>query len=378
MSNIPFNRPYIKEQAGQFISQVLESGNLSDDGKFTKECEIYIQKNLKSKNCLLTNSCTAALEMSAILLSLKPGDEIIMPSYTFVSTANAFVLRGCKPVFVDIDKETLNLDVNKVERLITKNTRCIVPVHYGGNSCDMDDLLKISKKYNLFIIEDGAQSIFSKYKDRYLGTIGDLSTLSFHQTKNITSGEGGALLINNTIYNRRAFLIRDKGTNRKEFINRKVNKYTWVDIGSSYLPSEINSALLLSQLLSYEEIIDRRYKLWHKYNESFKELEISGKLIRNKIPKFNKPNYHLYFFILQNNFIRDKFISKMREHGISCASHYEPLHMSSFGKKFHSKDSDLKITENIYNRLVRLPLWPGLEIHQNLIIEKVKEIIKSL
>ena len=377
MSSIPFNRPYIKEQADQFISQVLESGHLSDDGKFTKECELYIQKNLKSKNCLLTNSCTAALEMSAILLSLKPGDEVIMPSYTFVSTANAFVLRGCKPVFADIEKETLNLDLDKIERLITKKTRCIVPVHYGGNSCDMDKLLEISHKYGLIVIEDAAQSIFAKYKDQYLGTLGDLSTLSFHQTKNITSGEGGALLINNSIYKERAFLIRDKGTNRKEFINRKVNKYTWVDIGSSYIPSEINSALLFSQLLSSEEIINRRCKLWHKYNESFKELEISGKLIRNKIPKFNKPNYHLYFFILQTNFIRDNFISKMMEQGISCASHYQPLHLSSFGKKFHSKDSDLKITADIYNRLVRLPLWPGLENHQNLIIEKAKEIIKS-
>ena len=185
MSSIPFNRPYIKEQADQFISQVLKSGHLSDDGKFTKECELYIQKNLKSKNCLLTNSCTAALEMSAILLSLKPGDEVIMPSYTFVSTANAFVLRGCKPVFADIDKETLNLDLDKIERLITKKTRCIVPVHYGGNSCDMDKLLKISHKYGLIVIEDAAQSIFAKYKDQYLGTLGDLSTLSFHQTKNI-------------------------------------------------------------------------------------------------------------------------------------------------------------------------------------------------
>tara|TARA_Y100000589_G_scaffold176025_1_gene167002 strand:+ start:3844 stop:4980 length:1137 start_codon:yes stop_codon:yes gene_type:complete len=377
MFNIPFNRPYIKEQAGQFISQVLESGNLSDDGKFTKECEIYIQKNLKSKNCLLTNSCTAALEMSAILLSLKPGDEIIMPSYTFVSTANAFVLRGCKPVFVDIDKETLNLDVNKVERLITKNTRCIVPVHYGGNSCDMDDLLKISKKYNLFIIEDGAQSIFSKYKDRYLGTIGDLSTLSFHQTKNITSGEGGALLINNKIYNKRAFLIRDKGTNRREFISKKVNKYSWVDIGSSYIPSEISSALLLSQLFFSREIINRRGKIWHKYDESFKELELSGKLRRNKIPKFNKSNYHIYFVVFKNQSMRDKFILKMRENNIICTSHYEPLHMSSYGKKFNLKDRNLSITEKVYSRLVRFPLWPGLEKNQSFIVEKAKEIIKS-
>ena len=377
MFNIPFNRPYIKEQASDFISQVLESGKLSDDGKFTKECEFYLQKNLKAKNCLLTNSCTAALEMSAILSCLEPGDEIIMPSYTFVSTANAFLLRGCKPVFVDIDKDTLNLDVNKIEMLITKKTRCIVPVHYGGNSCDMDNLLKISKKYNLIVIEDAAQSIFSKYKDHYLGTLGDLSTLSFHQTKNLTSGEGGALLINNTTYKERAFLIRDKGTNRKEFINKKINKYTWLDIGSSYIPSEINSALLFSQLLCSQEIIDRRSKLWHTYNESFHELEIKGKIKRNKIPKFNKSNYHIYFLIFENRSFRDLFISRMRENGIVCSSHYEPLHLSAYGRKFYLKKSDLSHTEKIYNRIVRLPLWPGLENYQNLIIDKAKEIIKS-
>lgn len=376
MFNIPFNRPYIKEQASKFINQVLESGNLTESN-YTKECEFLIQKQIKSNNCLLTNSCTAALEMSAMLSCLSPGDEIIMPSYTFVSTANAFVLRGCKPVFADIDKETLNLDINKIESLITKKTKCIVPVHYGGNSCDMDNLLKISRKYNLIVIEDAAQAIFSKYKEHYLGTLGDLSTISFHHTKNITSGEGGALLINNAIYDKRAFLIRDKGTNRREFINKKVNKYTWLDIGSSYVPTEMNAALLLSQLLSSKEIINRRGKIWHYYNESFQDLEISGKLKRNKIPKFNKPNYHLYYFILPNNYMRDEFILKMRDQGISCTSHYEPLHMSAYGKKYNTENSDLTITEEIYNRIVRLPIWPGLEKHQKFIIEKAKKILKS-
>lgn len=370
--NIGFNRPY---QTGKEIENILiaqSNYQLSGDGDFTRKCQDFLCQKIGSSKTLLTHSCTAALEMAAILLGIKPGDEVIMPSYTFVSTANAFVLRGATPVFVDIRPDTLNIDEKKIESAITKNTKAIVPVHYGGVSCEMDEIMRIAKKYKLFIVEDAAQSINSSYKGRSLGSIGDLGTLSFHETKNITSGEGGALLINNTEFFERAEIIREKGTNRAKFFREEVEKYTWVDIGSSYLCGDMVAAYLYAQLESLEYITNRRIKIWEKYHNELLILEKSNMLKRPFIPKDCLHNAHLYYIILPTKKDRDDFIEYMKKKGINCLFHYIPLHDSPFGLKLGTKSSSCDLSKNISGRLVRLPIWLGIEKYQNEVIKKIK------
>ena len=352
---ISFNIPLL---AGGEINNLLKLNKLkhySANGFFTNKCELWLKKNINCKEALLVHSCTAALEMCALLLNVKKNDEIIMPSYTFVSTANAFVLRGGVPVFVDIDPKTLNIDPKKIEKAITKKTKAIVAVHYAGVSCDMDPILKIAKKYKLYVIEDAAQAILSSYKGRPLGSIGDLATLSFHDSKNIHCGEGGALLINNKKFIKRAKILRDKGTNRDDFNNNVVKKYTWVDLGSSYGLSEINAAFLYAQLLKAKKIIIKRLKIFNLYHSLLQTLEITNVIKRPTIPTYVKPNGHMYYILVKKN-KRDKFIKYLKQKKINTVFHYIPLHSSPFGKLKATTKSTMHNTNRISNTLLRLPM----------------------
>jgi dTDP-4-amino-4,6-dideoxygalactose transaminase len=357
---IYFNSPILCNYKTNF-NKIIQLKNYSNNGYFSKKSSKWLIKNLKVKDALLVHSCTAALEICALLLNIKKGDEIIMPSYTFVSTANAFVLRGGTPVFVDIDSKTLNIDPNKIEKKITKKTKAIVAVHYAGISCDMDPILKIAKKYKLYVIEDAAQAILSSYKGRPLGSIGDLATLSFHDSKNIHCGEGGALLINNKKFLRRAKIIKDKGTNRDDFNNNIVKKYTWTDIGSSYGLSEINTAFLYAQLLKAKSIIKNRIKIWNDYHHLFYKLEKEKKLTRPQIPNYVQSNAHIYYLIVKKN-LRDKLIKYLKSQNIISLFHYIPLHASYYFRKFHKKEINLINTDLISKSLIRLPLHNQLTI----------------
>ena len=357
---IPFNKPHLTGYEIDNIKKAYDLGQLSGDGWFTNYCSSWLENKIGCSRALLTHSCTAALEMSALLANIQPGDEVIMPSYTFVSTANAFVLQGAIPVFVDIRSDTLNLNENLIESAITAKTKVIVPVHYAGISCEMDKIIEVASKNKLIIVEDAAQSILSKYKDKYLGTLGDLGCLSFHETKNIISGEGGALIINNSSYIDRAEVIRQKGTNRTKFISGQVDKYSWVDKGSSYLPGEIIAAFLSSQLNEAEAITSKRLLIWQKYHESFEELEFLGVLRRPITPSYAQQNAHMYYLLLNNKFERDSFIERMKSQGINCVFHYVPLHSSPMGTKYGRASGNLPVTTNLADRLVRLPLWIDL------------------
>jgi len=359
MKKILFNSPYTMGLKN--ITVLKKYNHFSSNGIFTKQCEQWLRNNIKCKEALLVHSCTAALEICALLLKIKQGDEIIMPSYTFVSTANAFVLRGGIPVFVDIDPKTLNIDTKKIEKAITKKTRAIVAVHYAGVSCDMDPILKIAKKYKLYVIEDAAQAILSSYKGRPLGSIGDLATLSFHDSKNIHCGEGGALLINNKKFIKRAKILRDKGTNRDDFNNNFVKKYTWVDLGSSYGLSEINAAFLYAQLLKAKSIIKNRIKIWSDYHHLFYKLEKEKKLIRPQIPNYAKSNSHIYYLIVKKK-LRDKLIKHLKSQNVISLFHYIPLDTSYYFRKLHKKKFNLINTDLISKSLIRLPLHNQLTI----------------
>ena len=351
---IYFNSPILCNYKKNF-NKIIQLRNYSNNGYFSKKSSKWLIQNLKVKDALLVHSCTAALEICALLLNIKRGDEIIMPSYTFVSTANAFVLRGGTPVFVDIDSETLNIDPNKIEKAITKKTKAIVAVHYAGISCDMDPILKIAKKYKLYVIEDAAQAILSSYKGRPLGSIGDLATLSFHDSKNIHCGEGGALLINNKKFIKRAKIIRDKGTNRDDFNNNIVKKYTWIDLGSSYGLSEINAAFLYSQLKQAQKITTKRLAIFKLYNKLLENLEIKKIIKRPKIPTYAKSNGHMYYILVKNN-KRDKLIKYLKQKKINTVFHYIPLHSSTFGKLKTTTKSTMHSTNTIANILLRLPM----------------------
>lgn len=375
---IPFNKPHICKNEFKYIQNAYEIGQLAGDGKYTKMCSKILTTYTNTKKALITNSCTSALEMAAILLEIKDGDEFITPSYTFVSTVNAFILRGAIPRFVDIRKDTLNIDENLIEKEINSNTKAIVIVHYAGVSCDMDKIIQISKAYNLPIIEDAAQAISSKYKNKPLGSLGILGTLSFHETKNIISGEGGALLVNDEKYLERAEIIREKGTNRKKFLDGQIDKYSWVDIGSSYVPGELISAFLLGQLENIESIKKLRLEIWNKYQNSFLDLKNKGIIQTPFIPSYCEHNGHLFYIILRTKKLRDNFISHMKSRGISCVFHYVPLHTSEFGGKLLRNQPHLKNTEELSERLVRLPLWVGVEKHINFIIdESIRFLLKS-
>ena len=342
------------------ISALKKYNHFSSNGIFTKQCEQWLRDNIKCKEALLVHSCTAALEMCAILLNIKKDDEVIMPSYTFVSTANAFVMRGAKPVFVDIDPLTCNIAPSKIERAITKKTKAIVVVHYAGVSCDMDPIVAIAKKYKLYIVEDAAQAILSSYKGRPLGSIGDLATISFHETKNIHCGEGGALIINNPKFIKRAKIIRDKGTNRDLFNQNMVKKYTWVDYGSSYGLSEINAAFLYGQLKQVKKITKKRLAIFKLYHKLLENLEIKKLIKRPAIPTYAKANGHMYYILVKNN-KRDKLIKYLQQKKIHTVFHYIPLHSSPFGKLKATTKSTMRSTNTISNNLLRLPMHLGLK-----------------
>ena len=369
---ILFNIPPLTGQELSYIKKAFDSGKLSGDGDFTKKCSEFMEKKFGAKKVLLTTSGTHALDMAAILLNLRPGDEVIVPSYTFSSTANAFILRGAIPKFVDIREDNLNIDEKLIEKSITKKTKAIFLVHYAGVPCEMDTIKKIAKKYKLFIVEDAAQAINSKYKNKSLGTIGDFGIFSFHETKNISCGEGGAILINNSKFIERAEIIREKGTDRSKFFRGEVNKYGWVDFGSSFLPSEITAAVLWAQLENLEKIQKRRMGIFEHYHKNLKDLE-EKKLLR--IPQ-NAGNYHMFYLILPTEKKRDELMTYLKSQGILAVFHYLPLHTSKMGKKFGYKKNQLPITENLSGRILRLPLYYNLLKKEQLYIcNKIKEFI---
>jgi dTDP-4-amino-4,6-dideoxygalactose transaminase len=373
--NIPFNKPYMTGKELWNISQAHASGHLAGDGAFTKKCSAWLEQRIGSQKALLTHSCTAALEMAAILGDLRPGDEVIMPSYTFVSTANAFVLRGAIPVFVDIRADTLNIDETKIEAAITPRTKAIVPVHYAGVSCEMDTIMDIARRHDLLVIEDAAQGILSSYKGRPLGSIGHMAALSFHETKNIISGEGGALLINDPRFVARAEIIREKGTNRSQFFRGQVDKYTWVDVGSSYLPGEITAAFLWAQMEEADIINRRRLDIWANYHQWFATLEKAGKAQRPTVPRECVHNAHMYYLLLPDLETRTRVIGQLKSKGIQTVFHYIPLHSSPNGKEIARAHGDMSNTDATGDRLLRLPLWIGLEDH---LAEVIAEVVAAV
>jgi dTDP-4-amino-4,6-dideoxygalactose transaminase len=373
--NIPFNKPYMTGKELWYISQAHASGHLAGDGQFTKKCSAWLEQRIGCQKALLTHSCTAALEMAAILADIQPGDEVIMPSYTFVSTANAFVLRGGVPVFVDIRPDTLNLDETKIEAAITPRTKAIVPVHYAGVGCEMDTIMDIARRHKLLVIEDAAQGIMSTYKGRPLGSIGHMAALSFHETKNIISGEGGALLINDPRFVERAEIIREKGTNRSQFFRGQVDKYTWTDFGSSYLPSELISAFLWAQMEDADAITRKRLHIWDMYHQFLGQAEKTNKIRRPILPAGCAHNAHMYYILLPDLELRTRFIEQLKNSNIGAVFHYVPLHSSPYGLQVARHNGDMTNTYNLSDRLVRLPLWLGLEEYQSDVIQKISEIL---
>lgn len=358
---IPFNKPYMTGQELVNIGHAHANGHLSGDGPFTKRCSAWLNERTGASTSLLTHSCTAALEMAALLLDLVSGDEIIMPSYTFVSTSNAFVLRGAVPVFVDVRADTLNIDEALIEAAITPRTRAICVVHYAGVSCEMDAIMDIATRHGLAVIEDAAQGILSSYKGRPLGTLGDLGALSFHETKNIISGEGGALLCRDRTYAERAEIIREKGTNRSRFFRGQVDKYTWVDVGSSFLPGEITAAFLSAQMDAAEQITQQRLAIWDRYHAWAESHERDGTVQRPTVPSHCTHNAHMYYLLLPSLDVRTRFIAEMKQRGVQTVFHYIPLHSSPAGLEHGRCGSAMTVTDDISARLVRLPLWVGVE-----------------
>lgn len=366
MSNlIPFNRPYMTGRELSSIAEAHARGHLSGDGEFTRRCHAWLEQRTGCRRALLTHSCTAALEMSALLLDLAPGDEVIMPSYTFVSTANAFVLRGAVPVFVDIREDTLNLDESLIEAAITPRTRAICVVHYAGVACEMDAIIAIAQRHGLVVVEDAAQGVEAAYKGRALGSIGALGALSFHETKNIISGEGGALLINDPALVERAEVIREKGTNRSRFFRGEVDKYTWVDVGSSFLPGEIVAAFLHAQMEEAGTITQRRLALWSRYHEALADAEAAGRIRRPRVPEHCTHNAHMYYILLPSLAARTATIAALQAQGIRPVFHYIPLHSSPAGVRFTRAHGSMQHTDRTGDTLLRLPLWlPDLDIER--------------
>lgn len=375
---IPFTKISVTELEKKYVEEALENGKICGDGKFTKKCTEWFKENCNINNLLLTTSCTHSLELAALLAELKEGDEVLVPSYTFVSTADAILLRGAKPVFIDIDKRTFNMDVNLIEEKITPKTKAIFPVHYAGVACDMDEIMRIAKKHNLIVVEDAAQGVLAYYKDRPLGTIGDYGCFSFHETKNYVMGEGGAIIIKDNEKYLDAEIVREKGTNRAQFIKGMVDKYTWHKVGSSYLPSDILAAMLYGQLVRADEIMEKRMQAWYLYNDKLELLEKNNKLIRPYIPNYAKHNAHMYYIVLPNEKIRDNLISTLKEKGISAVFHYIPLHTSPMGKKLGYKEGSLPVTEEYAKRLLRLPLYADItEDEVNYICDSIFEFFEK-
>lgn len=370
---IPYNKPYLSGKETQYIKEAVLSGKISGNGLFTQKCHEFFEKKFGFQKVLLTTSCTHALEMAAILLNIQPEDEVIIPSYTFVSTANAFILRGAKIVFADSSSDNPNIDIKKIESLITPKTKAIVPVHYAGIACDMDGIMNLANKYGLFVVEDSAQAIDSYYNGKPLGSIGHLAAFSFHETKNIISGEGGMLVINDLKYNHRAEIIWEKGTNRAEFFRGEVNKYGWVDIGASFLPSEIIAAFLMAQLESLERIQKRRKEIWNIYHNGLEVLEIKGRIKLPVIPDYAANNAHLFFITCGNLEERTKLIEHLKKNDILAVFHYLSLHKSLFYQNKHDGRT-LPYADFYSDCLVRLPLFYELTNNQvEFIIEKIIE-----
>jgi dTDP-4-amino-4,6-dideoxygalactose transaminase len=375
MTEIPFNRPFTTSREFLYVREAIENGHLSASGPFTERCNRWLMERVGSEQALLTHSCTAALEMAAMLLDIRPGDEVVMPSFTFVSTANAVVLRGGTPVFVDVRADTLNIDERKVEAAIGSRTRAILAVHYAGVGCAMDELVEIAEQAGTPLLEDAAQGILASYDGRSLGSFGRLAALSFHETKNVHCGEGGALLVNDAALCERAEILLDKGTNRRRFIRGQVDKYSWVDIGSSYPPSEINAAFLWAQLEDAVAITARRLAIWRTYHAAFTDLEQRGIARRPVIPAPCSHNAHMYYLLLPDLDSRSRFIAELRRAGIHAVFHYVPLHASDAGRRLGRQAGDLTVTEDASERLVRLPLWPGMADEE---VERVVDVVATV
>lgn len=376
---IKFNNPLFTEHSTEYVADAFAQKHVSGDGKYTKLCNEYMRKKLGCREALLMHSGTAALETAAILADLQPGDEVIMPSFTFCSTANAFVLQGAVPVFVDIRPDTLNLDEQKIEAAITPKTRAIVPVHYAGVACEMDTINAIAKEHNLLVIEDAAQAFDAYYKERPLGTCGDMGCFSFHETKNIMSGEGGLFVTNNAELAERAEIVREKGTNRSKFFRGQVDKYTWVDKGSSYLPSDIVAAYLYSVLEKADEVQTKRRQIWQRYYDAFAEVEAEGKVRLPIIPAECSNNAHMFYLLLNDLQTRTEFIAYMKANEIATPFHYIPLHSAPAGQKFCRTPYEMPNTDRISETLVRLPLYYDLtDAEQNKVIELCREFLEKL
>ena len=372
--NVDFNRPVIVGKEFEYMQQAVENGHISGDGPFTKKCHAFFEKELGAQKALLTTSCTHALEMSAILLDIQPGDEVIIPDFTFVSTVNAFVLRGARPVFLDVRPDTLNLDESKLEAAITPRTKAIVPVHYAGVGCEMDSIMDTARRYKVPVVEDNAHGLFGKYKGKYLGTFGSMASQSFHETKNFTSGEGGALLINDPILVERAEIIREKGTNRSRFFRGQVDKYTWVDIGSSYLPSDILAAFLFAQLEQREKIQLHRKQVWEMYHTGLKDYADTHEVQLPCIPEYCEQPYHMFYLLLPTLELRQNLIAYLRERGVYSVFHYLPLHLSDMGMSFGGKMGDCPVTERVSDQLIRLPFHNSLtSSEQEQVIDLIRE-----
>lgn len=375
---IGFNVPIFMEESIESIKEAANKRKICGDGEFTKKCSELIEKKFNSPRILLTTSCTSALEMAAILLDIKPGDEVIMPSYTFVSTADAFVMVGAKIIFVDINPNTMNIDENEIEKAITSKTKAIVVVHYAGISPDMDKIMEIAKKHHLKVVEDAAQGFMAKYKEKYLGTIGDIGCYSFHETKNYSMGEGGAISINDPELIERAEIIREKGTNRNKFFRGEIDKYTWVDYGSSYLPSELNCAYLYPQLKIAEKINEERLEAWNYYRKNLQKLEENGKITLQFVPDYSKHNAHMFYLKTRSLKERTELIKYLKENGVQAVFHYIPLHDSPAGKKFGKFNGEDKYTTLESEKLVRLPMYYKItKADQDIVIKEIKKFYEQ-
>jgi dTDP-4-amino-4,6-dideoxygalactose transaminase len=371
---VDFNRPVVVGKEMEYMAEAIRNGHLSGDGPFTKRCSALLEQELGVPKALLTTSCTHALEMMALLLEIQPGDEVIIPDFTFVSTVNAFVLRGAKPVFIDVRPDTLNLDESKLEGKITPKTKAVVPVHYAGVGCEMDRILAVAYQHGVAVVEDNAHGLFGKYKGKYLGTFGAMAVQSFHETKNFTSGEGGALLINDPLYVERAEIIREKGTNRSRFYRGQVDKYTWVDLGSSYLPSDLLAAFLYGQLEQRVRIQSHRKALWETYHAGLRDWARKYEVRLPAVPDGCEQSYHMFYLLLPTLDLRQKLIADLRQRGIYCVFHYLPLHLSDMGRRYGGEAGDCPVTEQVSDQLIRLPFHNGLTgAEQEQVIEAIME-----
>jgi dTDP-4-amino-4,6-dideoxygalactose transaminase len=371
---INFNQPFLAGRELEYMQKAVQNFHISGDGEFSRKCHALLEKELGTAKALLTTSCTHALEMAALLLNIQPGDEVIIPAFTFVSTVNAFVLRGATPVFIDIRPDTLNLDEKLLEGRITSRTKAIVPVHYAGVGCEMDAILSIAEHHNIPVVEDNAHGLFGRYKGKYLGTFGTLATQSFHETKNFSCGEGGALLINDPRYMERAEIIREKGTNRSRFFRGLVDKYTWVDLGSSYLPSDLLAAHLYAQLEARTRIQEHRQRIWTTYFESLQDWSRLRNVQLPFIPDHTEQSFHMFYMLLPSLELRQELIAYLRQHDIDSVFHYLPLHLSAMGLQFGGQPGQCPVTERVSDQLIRLPFHNALtEAEQTWVVQTIKE-----